>query len=320
MAFVLIALFLAGTIGNTLTCVIFAQNKGLRTTANILIVNLAIADVLQSLNMLFMIISLLSNGWIFGHEMCQFCGWSNIAFIITSLLSLALISLNRYFSVVKTSWKRFFTIRSTTASAFIAWFLSSLHASAPLFGWSVYEYRPGKLMCTLQFSRSYSFTVTTMVLAIGFPFGTICYSTRKIIKHIKQSNARVTKSSVMAERKRKEENRISWMLLSVIFCFLIFYSPASVLNFVQMGYGNDYRLPFRLDAWSVILAMFNHANNPIIYCILNKNFRKGFGAVCSAKKRNLNRSGFEPTADATRKTMPETTRITNFQKEDLTEL
>ena len=306
MATVLIAVSLAGMIGNTLTFVVFVQNKGLRTTANILIVNLAIADVLQSLNMIFMVVSLLSNGWIFGYSLCQLCGWSNIAFIVTSLFSLTLISVNRYFAVVKTSQKRFFTVRSTIMMAALTWFIASLVASGPLFGWSVYEYRSGKLMCTLQFSRSYSFTVTLMLLAIGMPFSTICICTYKIIKHIKENNTRVATSSAMAKRKRREENRISWMLLSVIFGFIIFYTPASVLNFVQMGYGNAYKLPFRLDAWSVLLAMFNHANNPIIYCILNPNFRKCFRAVCSAKKRKQNRTDFESPTDIAKRTAPET--------------
>ena len=306
MATVLIAVSLAGVIGNTLTFVVFVQNKGLRTTANILIVNLAIADILQSLNMVFMIVSLFSNGWIFGYNLCQLCGWSNIAFIVTSLFSLSLISVNRYFSVVKASQRHFFTVRSTIIMAALTWALASLIALGPVVGWSVYEYRPGKLMCTLQFSRSYSFTVTLMLLAIGLPFSTICFCTYKIIKHIKENNTRVATSTAMAKRKRKEENRISLMLLSVIFGFMIFYTPASVLNFVQMGYGNTYRLPFRLDAWSVLLAMFNHANNPIIYCILNSNFRKCFGAVCSAKKRRQNRSAFESPTDTGRRTVPET--------------
>lgn len=306
MATILVFLSLAGTVGNSLTCIIFAQNRGLRTASNILIVNLAIADVLQSLNIIFMIISLLNGRWVFSGTLCQFCGWSNITFIVTSLLSLALISLNRYYLVVKTSRRHFFTARSTLLMIVMAWSLASLIALAPVLGWSVYDYQPGKLMCTLQFSKSYSFTATLMLVAIGMPFSILCYTTRKIIKHIKASNARVAKSTMMAERKRREENRISWMLLSVIFCFVAFYSPASILNFVQMGYGNDYSLPFRLDVWSVILAMFNHVNNPIIYCILNSNFRQGFRAVCSAERRRQNLSGFETTKVTARKTGPET--------------
>lgn len=305
MATVLVVLSLAGTIGNFLTCLIFIQNKGLRTPANILIVNLAIADILQSLNIIFMIVSLLSDGWIFGYSLCQFCGWSNVTFIFTSLLSLALISLNRFFSVVKVAWKHFFTVRSTVLMVAAAWSMAGLHGLAPVFGWSAYEYRRGKFMCALLFSRSYSFTMVTMLVAVSLPFATLCYTTQRIIRHIKQSNTRVVNSTSMAERKRREENRISWMLLSVIFCFLSFYLPGSILNFIQMGFGNDYSLPFRLDAWSVILAMFNHANNPVIYCVLNRNFRNGLGAVCSSKKRRHHKSGLE-TAYNTRKTVADT--------------
>ena len=307
MATVLILVSLAGTIGNALTIIIFVQNKRLRTTSNILIVNLALADILQSLNMVFLITSLLSNGWIFSQALCQFCGWSNTAFIITSLLSLALISLHRYFSVVKTSLKRFCTTRSTIGMAALAWVLACLVAVGPLVGWSVYEYQQGKLMCTLQFSNSYSFVAVIMLIGICLPFATICFSTFKIIQHIKQNNKRVITSTAMAIRRKKEENRLSWMLLSVIFVFVMFYTPASILNLIQMGYGNSYRLPFRLDAWSILMAMFNHANNPIIYCTLNSNFRSCFAAVCSARRRKRNLSELEPAADVARKTVPGST-------------
>ncbi|XP_065055125.1 melanopsin-A-like isoform X2 [Rhopilema esculentum] len=301
MSVVIITLAFTGTIGNCLTCVIFLQNRMMRTSANLLIVNLAIADVLQSLNMSFLVFNLLNGGWILGGGLCQFCGWSNMTFIITSLFSLALISLSRYFAVVKTNGKYSFTKRAWLAMAIAAWTTAGLHSLAPVFGWSVYEYRAGKLMCTLKFSDSLSYSVTTMSIAIGFPFSTICYTTYKIIKKVKQSNVRVANSSVMTERKRKEENRISLMLLSVILCFVIFYSPASVINLVQMGYGDSYKIPFRLDAWTVILAMFNHANNPIIYCILNSNFRRGLRAICSADRRKQIRSNVDVTMD-TRKT------------------
>ena len=287
MCFILTMLSLSGTVGNLMTCLIFIQNKALRTRTNYLVVSLAVADVLQSLNIIFMITSLLSGGWLFGQTVCQLSGWANLSFIITSIVSIALIGVNRYFKVVKTTSKNIFTKKSTIIMIVCSWICPGLYALGPVFGWASYHYQPGKLMCAFQFSDSTSFTLITMSLAVLFPFSTITFTTYKIIQHVKQNNKKVANSQIpmQLQLRRKRENRISAMLISVILCFVIFYAPVSTLNLVQLGYGSDYSLPYSADAWTVIIAMFNHANNPFIYCILNKKFRKGFKGVCSKEKR-----------------------------------
>ena len=287
MCVILIMLSLIGIIGNLMTCLIFIQNKALRTRTNYLVVNLAVADVLQSLNMIFMITTLLSGEWLFGHTVCQLSGWANFSFIVTSIVSIALIGVNRYFKVVKTTSKNIFTKKSTIFMIACSWICPGLYALGPVFGWASYRYLPGKLMCAFQFSDSTSFTLITMSFAVLFPFSTISFTTYKIIQHLKRNSKRVVNSQIpmQLQLRRKREDRISAMLISVILCFVIFYAPGSVLNLVQLGYGSNYSLPYRADAWTVIIAMLNHANNPVIYCILNKKFRKGFKGICSKEKR-----------------------------------
>ena len=287
MCFILTMLSLSGTVGNLMTCLIFIQNKALRTRTNYLVVSLAVADVLQSLNMIFIITTLLSGGWLFGQTVCQLSGWANFSFISTSLVSVALIGINRYFKVVRTKSKNIFTKKSTIIMIVCSWIFPGLYALGPVFGWSSYQYQPGKMMCAFQFSDSASFTLITMSFAVLFPFSSISFTTYKIVQHVKQNNKKVANSQIpmQLQKRRKRENRISAMLISVILCFVIFYAPLSALNFVQLGYGSDYSLPYRADAWTVIIAMFNHANNPFIYCILNKKFRKGFKGICSKEKR-----------------------------------
>ena len=285
MLTVLVVVSLTGIIGNALTCVIFVQNKSLRTSANFLIVSLAVADVLQSFNMIFIFVSIVADKWILGYGLCQFCGWTNMSFIITSVVNLALISLQRYYAVVKKTSKKLFKKRNTLILIAVSWVYPAIFSIAPILGWAKYEYRPGKLMCTLQFSESISYTLTLMCLAIFTPFAIMCYATYRIVKEVKQSRNRVAHSTSAVQQNRRYETRISIMLVSVIVFFFVFYSPASIVNLVQLGLGNHYITPYRIDAWSVIMAMFNHANNPIIYSILNPNFRKGFKGLCSKEKR-----------------------------------
>ena len=287
MSAILIMISLTGTVGNVMTCVIFIKSKKLRSTTNYLIVSLAVADVLQSLNMIFIILSLVSDGWILGDAVCQFTGWANMNFVIISMVSIALIGVNRYFKVVRTTGKSLFTAKFTIITIACTWIFPSFLSLGPIFGWSVYQYRPQKLMCFWRFSDSVSFAMITTYLAVIFPFATICFTTYKIIKHVKRSSTRVANSKLTMplRLRRKHENRISTMLLSVTFCFLIFYAPSTTVNMLQVAYGKNYSLPYRTDSWTVVVALFSHAINPVIYCILNKNFRKGLKGICSKEKQ-----------------------------------
>ena len=285
MLTVLAVVAVTGIVGNTLTCLIFAQNKPLRTSGNYLIVNLAVADLLQSFNMIFIFFSIIENGWVLGDGLCQLCGWTNMSFIITSVFTLALISTHRYLAVIRKSMTKLFSRRNSIYLIAFSWIYPAIFSIAPIYGWAKYEYRPGKLICTLQFSESISYTLTLMGAAICLPFFIMCITTFKIIKEIRQSRIRVANASSVVKQRGRYETRISIMLTSIVIFFFIFYSPASIVNLYQLGRGNDYTTPFRIDAWAVIMAMFNHANNPIIYGILNPNFRKGYRAICVKEKR-----------------------------------
>lgn len=285
MLIVLAIISFMGIVGNTLTCLIFAQNKPLRTSGNYLIVNLAVADLLQSFNMIFIFVSIIEDGWVLGTGLCQLCGWTNMSFIITSVLTLALISTHRYFAVVKKTMTKLFSKKNSLILIAFSWVYPAIFSIAPIYGWAKYEYRPGKLMCTLQFSESISYTLTLMAAGIVIPFALMCYTSFKIIKEIQHSRIRVANASSISQRRGRYEMRISVMLTSIVIFFFIFYSPASIVNLYQLGRGNDYTTPYRLDTWSVIMAMLNHANNPIIYGILNPNFRKGYRAICFKEKR-----------------------------------
>lgn len=286
ISLILTVLIAGGITGNIIVCIVFAQNKNIQTPTNYLIVSLAVADVMQSATMIFMIKSLLSGGWELGSGVCQLTGFMNISFIITSLISLAMISLQRYFAVVRTTKRTVFSRRSTCCLIAFSWLFPAALAISPVLGWSAYEYRPGKLMCTLQFSYNISFTLTVCFSGLLVPFATICFSTYKILKTVRESGNRVSSSELAVQQRRKNESRVSIMLVSVVVSFLIFYLPAAIINCVQLGYGDNYNIPFRADVWTVIIAMFNHANNPVIYGLLNPNFRKAFKTICSKEKRN----------------------------------
>ena len=264
-----------GICGNTLVCFVYGITKELHTSINMLIINLAVADILQSFNMIFMIISVNYGKWVLGDAACQLNGFMSIGFIITSLLNLFLISVNRYLKVCQPGKKDLFSKKVAKYAIIVSWIYPALLAIAPVIGWSKYSYRPGKLMCVLKFNHDFAYTITMCMSALAIPFGGICLSYYKIVKTIRKSGKRVSKTNTsVISSTRSRESRIAIMLGIVIVSFIIFYLPSSSANFYEMAQGPEYDLPVPFDLFSVLLAMLNHANNPIIYGFMNKNFRK----------------------------------------------
>ena len=71
--------------------------------------------------------------------------------------------------------------------------------------------------------------------------------------------------------QRKRERRVTLMLLVVIITFFIVYAPLPIAATIQA-------IKYKVEAWvenlTVITAMLNHVNNPLIYGMMNGNFRQ----------------------------------------------
>eukprot|EP00794_Sanderia_malayensis_P014811 gene14811-16351_t len=190
MSCLLTIIILVGLVGNSLVCIIFVQNRNIRTIANCFIVNLAAADMMQGLMFTIMIVSLLSDGWVLGNAACQLTGFLNFNFVVTSLYSLAMISVHRHIKIVKKNSASIIKKRHAIILIATSWIFPAILSIAPILGWSAYKYRPRKLICTLEFWDSVSFGVVVMIFAWLLPFTAICICTHKIMKTVKASRRR----------------------------------------------------------------------------------------------------------------------------------
>ena len=97
VVFAILSLF-----GNTLIIAAFFRIKALRTIPNLLVVNLAIADVLSAITTHPLLASvLIQGGWYLGHGACKYQAILNSFLSTTSHLSITFITLNRYLIVVR---------------------------------------------------------------------------------------------------------------------------------------------------------------------------------------------------------------------------
>ncbi|XP_046821116.1 allatostatin-A receptor-like isoform X5 [Vespa crabro] len=90
-----------GLIGNTLVVIVVAANPGMRSTTNILIINLAVADLLFVIFCIpFTATDFVLPFWPFGNIWCKIVQYLIIVTAYASVYTLVLMSLDRYLAVV----------------------------------------------------------------------------------------------------------------------------------------------------------------------------------------------------------------------------
>lgn len=268
---------LIGIFGNLMVVFISTKGNRVRTKGRALIASLALADTLESTNLIFMLVSVSNYGkWIFGDELCQLNGFMTTEFVISSMYSLTAISINRYFMVVRQShYRRVFNARNQALIIAFIWCIPLPFAIGPLFGWSKFEFQPGKCICIFFFSRSIVFSTALLIVAVPLPLGIISFCCIKIYKQVRDHSRQVSTMANNAPSVNIEEVRITKTLTVVIGAYLICFIPAATINLIEMVQPS-FQIPLWIDILSMILVFCNHANNPLIYGALNKQYRKAF--------------------------------------------
>ena len=280
---VLSILAIIGFLGNLMITIIFGNIKLAKTSTNILICNLAIADMLQCVNLLFMIAAVNDITWYKIDAWCKLNGFANHLFMPASLSFLTLICVNRYFVVVKNG--NIFTRRKAVVLCiFLIWLYSSLLAISPLVGWSKYIFYPNKLICSHDTSKDRSFNYVTYIPVVIIYYPVLCFCSSQIWIAMKRSRQRIQEHGISTSRQGREDSHVTNMLLVVTVTFFMFYAPVWIINILPALH---YKVEPGLNVFGTVIIMMNYANNPVIYGLMNGNFRKaGLKLFCWRKARN----------------------------------
>ena len=113
-AFILCVIIIAAVVGNISIWIIILTTRPLRTITNMFILGLSAADLLVSIaNMPLTVVSIFTRQWPLSGGACVVFGYINMLTLVTSVMSLCNISINRYFMVCKPSkFKDIYTKRN----------------------------------------------------------------------------------------------------------------------------------------------------------------------------------------------------------------
>ena len=296
-AFVLIIICAVSIFGNITLFVIFTRRKILRTIANGFLLNLAFADLFVSmLNMPITVVTIVKQRWIFGDRACKFLGFTTMLSFVSSVMSLAMMAINRYFYVVQwISYPAIFTPRRSVLFVGVVWLMCVLLSILPLFGWAEYRYIPGKSYCFVSWSSDVYYMYFMLTICFFGPLCVVFVSYFKILKFTREAKRRLNLHSEkrkyqedtetaqgndipVNQRKRalfnmtQDEVKITNTLLIVVAVFLACWTPFAITMFIDVY--SPFSLPRSVDIGTLLLGYANSMCNPLVYGIRNQAFRR----------------------------------------------
>ena len=277
---------LTGIPGNFLVCYLVRRTRRLRTVTNLIISNLAVADLGMCLfNIPVSLVTVILDEFALTDVVCRIAGFTNALFIFEALWSLALVSISRYWCIVEPGkFSSIFTRRRTMAMITATWVLSLLCALPPLFGWSVYDFL-GKSRCYFNLSQNLPYTITLAIVVFILPYILIIVPYYRIFRFIRGHSRTMSIRGVSSSLRKTyrptfQDFKVTKLLLVVVCVFVACWTPHIVVNLLN-GFGIIQSIP-RIDAVSTFLTFLSSSCNPFIYGLMNKKFRKGFRAVLCA--------------------------------------
>uniref|UniRef100_A0A4W5ND89 Alpha-1D adrenergic receptor n=1 Tax=Hucho hucho TaxID=62062 RepID=A0A4W5ND89_9TELE len=317
---------LVAIVGNILVILSVLCNRHLQTVTNFFIVNLAIADLLLSIIVLPFSASLEVLGcWVFGRVFCNIWAAVDVLCCTASILSLCIISIDRYIGVKHClKYPTIMTEKKAAVILVVVWVSSMVISIGPLLGWK--EPPPtDESVCSITeepgyalFSSLFSFYLPLMViLVMYFRVYVVARRTtksleagvkrernksievvlrihcRSMLEDTSKSKNHPFRSSLSVRlmkfsREKKAAKTLAIVVGMFILCWLPFFFVLPLGSFFPALKPSD--LVFKVIFW---LGYFNSCINPVIYPCSSKEFQRAFTRLlrcqCHRRRRVLRR-------------------------------
>ncbi|XP_026092363.1 chemokine XC receptor 1-like [Carassius auratus] len=254
-------------IGNLLVLVILVLYEKFRLLINILILNLAVADLLFTFGLPFWA-SYYIWGWTFGEVGCKAVKFLFYLGFYSSVLFLTVMTVQRYMAVVHplSDWER---CRGFSVAPFIVWILSGTAALLISFHSQVLEHE-GVLYCEFDSIPVKHAAVYLQNVFFLIAFCIMGFCQVRMFQRITQS-------------RTKRRHKSIKLIFSIGLVFFIGWAPYNIVMFLRIQQDNglssfmDCNVSIRLDyAFYAcrLLAFSPCCLNPVLYALIGEKFQK----------------------------------------------
>ncbi|XP_051545518.1 relaxin-3 receptor 1 [Myxocyprinus asiaticus] len=269
-----------GLVGNLLVFfLIKVRQRRKKSTINFFILNLAVTDFQFVLTLPFWAVeNAMDFSWPFGHAMCKIVLTVTVMNMYASVFFLTAMSVTRYWSVASALKDR---TRNKTCSvklvSALLWVLATV-ATAPTAIFSTVSKINGVKLCLLRFPDGQHwlalYHLQKILVAFVFPMLiiTVCYLLLLRLIRLRSMNNNLP----------KRRSRVTKSVTIVVLSFFICWIPNHAITFwgvlVKFNVVNWDKVYYMLHTYvfpvTVCLANVNSCLNPVLYCLMRREFRK----------------------------------------------
>lgn len=275
-------------VGNSLVIFVVKFNRRMHSVANYLICNMSVSDlIITLLPMIWEVVSLqyyTDGTWPMGPFMCSLTYMCVYISVASSILSLTVISFDRFFAVLF-PLKQQITRHLLPILLISIWIVSFAFASPTLFAQRL-MIDQNKTYCAeiwkppfdpTESPKHYTIILFVGLYAIPLTVMAVLYSTIAI---------KLWRRSIPGNRSRradrqamKQKKKVLKMLVCVIMVFAVCWFPVFCSQFLIFFNPYYLRCPFSFPQWLQFLAFFmqylSSAVNPLVYFAFSYSFRVG---------------------------------------------
>lgn len=252
----------------------------MRKVTNYFISNLAVADLLFASWIPFIATTRVTHYWIFGNAICKLVTYVQFLSGISSILTMMVISIERYTCVMYSPHRKM-SGRISVLCILLIWILAACFPIPVALGQSDMTllvkgitYR----FCGVKWPDGFhieAYLTSMAVLFFLIPLIVITCNYYRIYSLVRRSsNSTCTQRSESSSRKQM---RLVKMFAAIVCIFVVMWLPFFVLSFLAVNYNQITSSQFTL---TIIIALLNTCQNPVIYGYFNLKFRKEFKDMC----------------------------------------
>ncbi|XP_076462097.1 orexin/Hypocretin receptor type 1-like [Babylonia areolata] len=309
--------FVLGLGGNGLVVWAVVHNSHLRSTTNVLLTNLAVADFLAVLVcMPPNFVQTIWETWFLGEVMCKVVSYYRVILIVVSILTLTAISVERYCAICRPMTFKQTRARVVGCLVFV-WLSAHLAALPRLFVVRLHHddlippnvtvlltsCAPSAAMAAVALHYEIFLCVVFYALPIvvmGYTYTAVALCLRSSAKTgiLTETESKANQTQLNARR------RTAKMLIVVVIVFIVCFLPVYIWNMIRLVAPEslvflDPHLVSGITLGSHLLLLINSCINPLIYNFMSAKFRREFQAACHCfsclfrSARNVNSFGLQ---------------------------
>ncbi|XP_070616341.1 QRFP-like peptide receptor [Erythrolamprus reginae] len=322
--------FLVGLIGNVMALRMLTKKRNkampsLNATRHLLI-NLAICDLMVvCICMPITAGNLVYKAWLYGDLLCRATPFIQAVSVSASILSLTVISLNRYYSLHNPLKARsFFTQRKISSAILVIWVLSSgiclplafmnrqdeigVGSDLPLVFPVCREMWPQE-----ELKQSYNFFLFCALYCLPVSFnGVVCYLTvRRLWRPTSTLRDCVGLKETLLASRMKIRRTVARMVVALVLLFAVSWLPIYLVDiWIELHSPESLRdeepsaLVLQLRAFAQWLSLTNSSLNPICYCFVGSLYRSAKEMRSRYQKKVVSLLNFSPSGKSRRSSVP----------------